>query len=208
MSKEQLRQLVNTSYDLLTKKVAYGGITTNNEAAFQLELGYILKTMGSLYEFLSNDLFRLEFETYLLLDQESIKSKSNKARVDIIIEYEHKGVKTTAAIELKYFKKENHREPNNRYDVFKDLSNLEQYKNSGIDQCYFILVTDHLHYVSQEKYSPDTSDFDFRNGSYYRAGNELVYRTDKPHGPPITLSNDYTFIWDSYDGFHFLKVEL
>ena len=54
-------------------------------------------------------------------------------------------------------KKENQREPNNRYAVFKDLSNLELYKKHNIDFCYFILATDLTHYYNQENYSSDTA---------------------------------------------------
>jgi hypothetical protein len=109
---------------------------------------------------------------------------------------------------LKFLKKENHREPNSRYDVFEDLSNLELYKQHNIDLCYFILATDHSHYVNQEIYSPDTSDFDFRNGKKYKAGTILKYKTVKPYGEDISLKQDYSFSWDTVEKYHFLKVKI
>ncbi len=173
-------EIIETAYKLLTQKLAHGGLTAKNGAAFQLELGYILKTLGALYEFKPADKFHLEFETYLNLNSQSIKSKSDRARVDILLTYRDDANSTSAAIELKFYKKENFREPNNRYDVFKDISNLELYKSHGVDICYLILATDHTHYVHKEQYSADTSDFDFRHNASYKAGSVLRYRTAKP----------------------------
>lgn len=166
-------EIIETAYKLLSQKLAYVGLTARNESAFQLELGYILKTLRQLYEFRLTDKFHLEYETYISLDEPSLKSESNKARVDLLLKYQDDDNSTQAAIELKFFKKANHREPNNRYDVFTDISNLEQYNKQGIALCYFILATDHSHYVKQEDYSKDTSDFDFRNGKKYKAGTIL-----------------------------------
>lgn len=201
-------EIVETAYRLLINKLAYGGIHAKNESSFQLELGYILKTLGQLYEFRAVDKFQLEFETYIQLSEQSIKSKSDRARIDLLINYRDDDNATKAAIELKFFKKENHREPNNRYDVFKDLSNLELYKENGIDLCYFFLSTDHSHYVSQESFSIDTADFDFRDGQAYKSGTLLQYRTEKPYGPDLKLNRDYKFKWDTVNDLYFLKVKI
>lgn len=201
-------EIIETGYKLLTHKLAYGGLTARNENAFQLEFGHILKTLGQLYEFRLVDKFHLEFETYVSLNGTSIKSKSERARVDLLIKYQDNHSETKAAIELKYFKKENHREPNNRYDVFKDISNLEMYKEHDIDLCYFILATDHAHYCFQESYSTDTADFDFRHDRQYKAGKVLQYKTAKPFGPDVTLKHDYTFKWDKINDLNFLKLKV
>lgn len=201
-------EIVETAYKLLTNKLAYGGLTARNESAFQLEFGHILKTLGQLYEFRLADKFHLDFETYIALNGTSIKSKSDRARVDLLLKYQDNDSSTTAAIELKFFKKENHREPNNRYDVFKDISNLEMYKNQGIDLCYFILATDHQHYCFQDKYSRDTADFDFRHNSIYKAGTTLKYKTQKPYGDDVSLNQDYCFKWDEIKDLYFLKVKV
>ncbi|ENX28282.1 MULTISPECIES: hypothetical protein [Acinetobacter] len=107
-------EIIETAYKLLTHKLAFGGLITHNESAFQLELGHILKTLGQLYEFRLSDKFHLEFETFLPLKTTSIKSQSERARIDILIRYQDGDHQTCAAIELKFFKKSNHREPNNR----------------------------------------------------------------------------------------------
>lgn len=193
---------------MLTHKLAFGGLIARNESSFQLEFGHILKTLGQLYEFKLEDKFYLEFETYISLDQTSFKSNSDRARIHLLLKYQDAKNTTTVAIELKFFKKENHREPNNRYDVFKDLANLELYKKHNIDTCYFILATDHGHYYNQENYSPDTADFDFRNGKSYQAGTVLNYNTDKPYGPAISLNQDYAFEWDKIGDLYFLKLRI
>jgi len=110
------------------------------------------------------------------------------------------------AIELKFFQKDNQREPNNRYDVYRDLQNLEDYVNSEqYDFGLFFMATDHLHYVNKEQYSADTADFDLRHSAIYKAGRSLEYRTAKPYGDPITLSNDYHFKWENIGGIYFMK---
>jgi len=141
---------------------------------------------------------------------EFVKSTSNKAKIDIWLSLEDSETREehACAIELKYFKKENQREPNNRYDVFKDLHNLENYGQFA--DCGFLLVaTDHSHYISKDKYSENTKDFDFRHGRSYKSGTELTYRTPKPHGPPIKLKGDYEFNWREVEsGLNFLLVSV
>lgn len=90
-------EIIETSYKLLTNKLANGGLTARNESAFQLEFGHILKTIGQLYEFRLEDKFHLEFETYIPLTTQSIKSKSDRARVDLLIKYQDQKSCTRAA---------------------------------------------------------------------------------------------------------------
>ena len=205
----RLDEIIDTSFRLLEMKIANGGIISKNEASFQLELGYILKVVGQLYEFQPNEKFHLELENYIDLKTTSIKSKSKKARVDIYLEFGNENQKIKSAIELKFLKKENHREPNNRYDIFKDISNLEAYKENGIDLCYFYISTDHSHYVNQEKYSTDTADFDFRDGAEYKKGKSLSYNTAKPYGDPIELKGNYKFKWTKpTENIYFMKLKI
>ncbi|MBT3168656.1 MAG: hypothetical protein HN952_04965 [Candidatus Cloacimonetes bacterium] len=207
--KKRLIEIIETSFRLLEMKIANGGIISNNEASFQLELGYILKVVGQLYEFQPNEKFHLELENYIDLKETSIKSKSKKARVDIYLEFGNENEKIKGAIELKFLKKRNHREPNNRYDIFKDISNLEAYKENGIDICFFYISTDHSHYVNQPDYSIDTSDFDFRDGSEYKKGKILNYNTKKSYGKPIELKGSYKFKWTKpSENIYFMKLEI
>ena len=212
MNKEEqvnlIEEIIELSYKILIRKLGNGSLIALNEAAFQLEFGHILKTIGNLYEFRLEDKFHLEFETIKTLKTKSIKSKSLRARIDLFIRYQNDESETKVAIELKFFKKANHREPNNRYDVFKDISNLESYKENEIDLCYFILATDHEHYCYQETYSKDTEDFDFRNGKKYNAGEILQYKTPIPYGKDIVLKNNYEFTWTTIQKLHFLKLKI
>ncbi len=213
---ERLGKIVEESYAILREKIRCNGIAVENEASFQLQYAYILKSLGELYEFSKDDNFLIELESNLKLKEPLIKSKSKNARIDIIISMENKDSKSKCAIELKFFKKSNHREPNNRYDVFLDLFNLEKYQENGIDTCYFILATNHEHYVNQDSYSEDTKDFDFREGRTYTAGTLLSYNTvenlelieEKGFRPNIELKNDYNFEWDRYENMNFLKIKL
>ena len=126
----------------------------------------------------------------------------------IYMEYKNPNLSVKTAIELKFFKRENYREPNNRYDVFQDIRNLEIYKNNDIDLCFFVLGTNHPHYFNAEQYSLDTSDFDFRQGSIYKKGTSLIYNTQKPYGAEIVLDSDYEFKWQEIGNFYFLKLEV
>lgn len=203
-----LTEIIESGYRLLTRKLAHVGLTARNESAFQLEYGHILKMLGQLYEFRLVDKFHLEFETWIPLTEKSLKSKSARARVDLLVKYKDDDSEVKAAIELKFFKRENHREPNNRYDVFQDIANLELYKRHGIDLCYFILATDHAHYYNQESYSPDTGDFDFRHQSTYVAGKPIQYKTPTPYGQDMSLQNTYTFLWNHIQDLYFLKLKV
>ncbi|MDX6384673.1 MAG: hypothetical protein QOK48_2246 [Blastocatellia bacterium] len=164
-----------------------------------------------MYEFAKPDLFSIELEKNVVItDGGFIKSKSEKARIDIFLRLENRvtGENTSCAIELKFFRRKNYREPNNRYDVFKDLSNLENYGDE-CDLRYFIIGTDHTHYVSQSSYSDGTGAFDFRDEKSYLAGTELVYKTLKPYGPALSLRNSYEFKWDMFDDkYYFMKLEV
>lgn len=215
---ERLQEIIDIGYEILSRQIAGGKISVQNEASLQLHFAYILKTIGELYQFSSDDLFTIELESRLLFSNQLIKSKSKSARIDIVLTLGDYMNFATAAIELKFFKQKNHREPNNRYDVFKDLHNLENYKKENIfDIAMFILATDHKHYVEKEDYSSFTSHFDFRNGSNYVAGTILSYDTEKPYGEPIILENNYSFLWNTItckfqkkkdDDLYFLKISV
>jgi hypothetical protein len=200
-----LEELIEQGFRIFANKLSHKGISSMTEYAFQFELGIILRTLGQLYEFKVEDKFHLDFENVLIVQNTETQKRS---RVDILITYSLNDETTRAAIELKFFKKANHREPNNRYDVFKDLYKLESYKRYGINLCYFLLITDHDHYVRQETYSADTSDFDFRHGKQYIANTILSYRTAKQYGGDITLINNYYFDWRSLSGLYFLKLKV
>ncbi len=209
MSVERLRKAFELTYECLRLKINGGRICVETEASLQLQFATMMKSVGELLEAGRGEYFSIELEKPVTHNDGVFeKSGSAKAKIDIYCAYTNvdTGDSSSCAIEMKFFKKANQREPNNRYDVFADLHNLENY-GPVADLCFMVVATDHEHYVSQESYSADTGDFDFRNGSKYKAGTAMTYRTRKPYGPPITLSNSYSFKWDrGAKGLHFLNL--
>lgn len=209
MYRDRLIEIVEFAYARLREKINGGRICVENEASLQLHLSSLLKSIGELYERSKNEVFSIELEKPVLLPGACFnKSGTCKAKIDIWLSFENSETKTkhSCAIELKYFKFANHREPNNRYDVFSDIQNLEAYGEFA-DLGFLIVATDHHHYVNQDSYSRDTADFDFRHGKSYNAGTALNYNTAKPYGHPIVLGNSYSFNWDEFSGgIHFLKL--
>lgn len=208
---QRINKIVSVAYERLCGKITGQRIQVANEASLQLQFASIIKTIGELYEESPSERFNIELEKNVTLTGGKFaKSGTEKAKIDIWISLSdaQSGERHACAIELKYFKRANHREPNNRYDVFKDLQNLEHY-GEFVDVGFLLVATDHPHYINQEEYSSDTKDFDFRHGKKYKAGTEMVYRTEKPHGAPIMLCNDYTFKWQTVEsGLSFLFVSV
>ena len=144
---ERINQIAEVAYDRLCGKVTGQRIEVANEASLQLQRASILKTLGELYEESPSERFNIELEKSVTLESgEFVKSGTDKAKIDIWFSLEDlsSAERHSCAIELKYFKKANQREPNNRYDVFKDLHNLERYGNF-VDIGCLLVATDHSH---------------------------------------------------------------
>ncbi|MGU3473179.1 hypothetical protein ACLBWT_18775 [Paenibacillus sp. D51F] len=207
---ERLRLITDQAIDIFMSQMASGRLKITSERSVQLQLGSILKTLGELMCVYSEELFVVDMEVPFTYSSLLAKSNTKKALIDIVIQIKNvidskKTVK--CCIELKHFKKENHREPNNRYDAVADLKNLEAYIDTG--HCNigrFLLITDHLHYV-QHKYSLDTADFNVSHGHTLRAGATLVYHTGK-YGDPIALGRDHTFDWKKAGAYYYLLHDI
>lgn len=211
MYQTRLKEIIDLSFKSVFEKINGGIITVDNEASLQLHLSSIIKNIGDLYIYKKEEIFSIELEKSVVLSTGTfVKSNSSKAKIDIFLSIENVLTKElhNCAIELKFFKKVNHREPNNRYDVFKDISNLESYGEfctNGV----LLVATDHEHYISQTNYSDDTGDFDFRDGSKYLPGTQLTYKTPKPYGDPILLSGKYDFSWSkAAKGISFMILDI
>lgn len=209
MPDDRLIRVFDLAYECLRRKINGGRIRVENEASLQLQFSAILKSVGELLEVERDEFFSIELEKPVaLLDGSFGKSGSSKAKIDIWFAYTNASTNTvrSCAVEMKFFKKQNHREPNNRYDVFADIHNLESYGHHA-EQCFMVVGTDHDHYVNQAEYAEATKDFDFREGREYVAGTAATYRTTKGYGEPITLRGSYEFNWDQASGgLHFLSV--
>lgn len=210
--KELLMKIIESSFEILLAQINHGRIIIENEIDLQLHFSYLLKDMGELHQFSLEDVFTIRLEVPFSSKVPLIKSNSERAKIDIMLSLtDRTGLNNPVkcAIELKYFKAANNREPNSRYDAFADLKNLETYIEEGIvDFGVFLLGTDHEHYVNRPRYSINTADFDMRDGSSYKAKKVLVYNTEKPYGNNIELKNDYDFEWTEIDEKWFLMVEI
>ena len=188
MSLGRLRNIVNLAVPTLFRQISGGRVRCESEATLQLHLGRIISTAADLEIISERETFSIELE-------KPLRSNGGKrGRIDVWFRLtDDEAREWRCAIELKFFKRENHREPNNRYDVFKDIARLEQCADVA-DIGFMLVATDHRHYVDQGGYSSDTSDFDFRHERQYGAGTTLTYKTGA-YGPPITLAGSYAFRW-------------
>ena len=209
--KDRLTRTFELAYECLRERINGGRLKIENEASLQLQFGAIIKEVGELMVWKAEEFFEIELEKPVKLTSGAFgKSGSKNAKIDLYFAFQDAvtGESTSCGVELKFFKRVNHREPNNRYDVFSDIHNLENYGQVA-DCCYMVVATDHEHYISQEQFSAATADFDFRDGAKYEAGRVLEYRTASPYGDPIHLSGSYTFSWDRVaGGVSFLKLEV
>lgn len=211
MHDDRLIRVFDLSYECLRRKINGGRIRVENESSLQLQFAAILKSVGELLEVERDEFFSIELEKpVVLLEGAFGKSGSSKAKIDILFSYTNASTKTvrSCAVEMKFFKQQNHREPNNRYDVFADLHNLENYGHIA-ELCFMVVGTDHDHYVNQPEYSYATGQFDFREGRKFLGGTTAIYQTANPYGAPITLRGSYEFTWDqAAGGLHFLRVRV
>jgi hypothetical protein len=203
MSAERLREIVRASVPRLFAQIHGGRIVCESEATLQLHLGRIIATVADLEIASVRETFAIELEKPLK------SGRAKRGRIDIWFKLTTDAdVEWRCAIELKFFKKINQREPNNRYDVFKDIARLEHCADVA-DVGFMLVASDHAHYINHSAYSSDTLDFDMRHGKTYAAGTPLTYRTTVPYGPPITLAHDYLFEWNkATESLRYLLLEV
>ena len=197
---ERIRRIVKDAAAKLVAQIRGGRVQCESEATLQLHLGRIIANIADLESVHADEAFSIELEKPV--------EGERRGRLDVWFRLIDAGREEwRCAVELKFFKKKNQREPNNRYDVFKDIARLE--KGGDVADIAFMLVaTDHKHYVNQKKYKPTAVDFDFRHKKSYQAGSELVYNGDYGDGH-ITLAEDYRFEWTDVDtALPYLLVEI
>nr|WP_154892429.1 hypothetical protein [Paenibacillus xylanexedens] len=202
-----LEHIITTSRDILMGQIDYYKIEINNEADLQLNFSYILKSVGDLFKFGIDHHLKINLETPFRSNNILSKSGSNKSKIDVTLEwYGSTNQVITCAIELKYFLTNKIRESHNRYSVFCDLKNLEEYVQHSREfkMGYFLLGTNDTYYVNQKSYSKNAKDFDFRHNSQYKADTKLTYITRKREEKTINLINDYHFSWQKVNGYYFL----
>ena len=206
--KERLTEIVDISYRVLCNKIVSQSINIPNEASLQLQLGVILKQVGQLYEFSTEDRFIIQLEDVQDINATQ-KSKNGKARCDIMLTLENGVDKSTVAIELKHFKKASKNSSSetitdNRFSIWCDLENLENYKEV-FSQKNQELIGYEILYTNNPNYANPGST------SYVKLGHGIVMNPGEyeSNGRKVTLRNEYTFNWDIYpDDNCFLKIKV
>ncbi|AMK26455.1 hypothetical protein K426_27780 (plasmid) [Sphingobium sp. TKS] len=126
MSIGRLREIVQIAVPRLFAQIHGGRIACESEATLQLHLGRIIATVADLAIVAPRETFAIELEKPLT------GGRTKRGRMDIWFKLtSDTDVEWRCAIELKFFKRANQREPNNRYDVFKDIARLEQCSDTG-----------------------------------------------------------------------------
>ncbi|MNW45036.1 hypothetical protein D3C74_222880 [compost metagenome] len=214
---DMLKQIILTSRDILFGQIAHYKVEINNEADLQLHFSYILKSVGELFKFGIDHHLKIHLETPFVTKKILSKSESNRSKIDIVLEwFGSTSTVVSCAIELKYFLAEGLREPQNRYAVFCDLANLEEYVQNSWDpkgdilnyysfqMGYFLLGTDNPHYVNKKFYKDTTKDFDFRHNTTYTAGTELKYHAKNNTIKSVKLSKNYHFLWQKVSHYYYM----
>jgi hypothetical protein len=193
MPVEDCQRLVNRALDRLIGQLNGEQFGEINEATLQHHLALNMHLDAIFGERLNLD---MTLEKKVRRAEGLFPKKDSKtASIDLFFQLEDCGAR--CAIEMKCFHRVNHREPNNRYDAYADIANLEVYLEEHADVGALVVVTDHPHYfdVGFRAHTQKTGDFSLREGHHYDAGRVLSYRTDDPHGPDIVLRQSYEFRW-------------
>ena len=197
--RERLEMIVDESYRIMCNKIATDEFTIPNEASMQLQLGLILKQLGKLYEFSSQEHFYVEFESVQEISQ-TAKSKNGKGRCDINLTFTSRDITEVVAIELKFLKKDkNEAVTDSKFSVYCDIENLENYqKNNPNLLCYEIVYTNNPNYTLVK----DTK-MCIGSGAVLLPGKYSYTQNRK-----ITLCKEHHLQWDVYNNKHcFLKVK-
>lgn len=197
MTVDQCTAAVERAIDRLIEKMNAGAFGEMNEATLQHHLALYLH-LDALRRDQVNINMTIEKKVRRAGQLRFPKKESLTASIDVFFEQEDE---TRCAIELKCFHAANQREPNNRYDAYADLANLETYLQEHANVGYLVLITDHRHYFDPafREHRAETGDFCIRPDHRYVAGTELIYRKDRPYGPPIILNSNYRFDWRNAD---------
>ncbi len=184
-------RLFHAALDRVTAQVNSGEFGDFNEATIQHHLAMAIH----LRALELGEPFSIALEKRVIRANGNAFPKKQSAKADIDICFTLGEDRTRCAIELKVYKRLNQREPNNRYDAYADLANLETYLGEHCDVGFFVLLTDHPHYYDPnfKAMSPATADFSLRHGHRYDAGRELTYRTANPYGPGLVLERNLQF---------------
>ena len=194
--REDLRDIVRLATKLLARRIAGRSVVADVEASLQLQLASIVQGLGQWYEFAPADCFVVQLEGAIPVGGPAPKGRTDSPRVDILLALGSGQFFATCAIEIKYLKRRNARQPLNRYDVFCDLANLELYRQKHVDETYLYVVTDDPDYMNTVP-GGAAKDFSLRDGCTIAGGTPLSYRGRKRTCREITLSQSYVLSWQA-----------
>ena len=127
----RLEFIISQAWAILFAKIVEGTQPINKEASLQLQLAKLMQEIGAAYCIYPNELFVVELETGL-----------GRKSIDITCSLGN----TTAAIELKCFRKQSNRAKDlDMYDALKDIQRLDNYDE--YEQKYFICIADSSYYA-------------------------------------------------------------
>ena len=197
--KERLKKIVAVAYDILGNKIANGSVIVHNEASLQLQFGMILKTIVQLYEYAPTDRLAVMLETPKNVT--TTKSTNGKARCDIEITLsDGNGNQCTAYIELKYLKKDkNAAITDERFSVWTDVENVENYIGNSQNIGFVIVYTDNVNHTLAKN-----TKFCIGTGKNIHAGTH-PYTQNRS----LNIKNNYAPNWDNLTQEQFLlKIEI
>lgn len=184
---ERMEKIVQTSYDLLCKKIVGGIYTIENEASLQLLFGEVLLDVGRLHTYSRDEYFTVGRE----YKYSKVPTSKNNIDTfcDISLKLKSGNEECSAAIEMKYLKKsKNEATTDNRFSVLQDIENLEHYPTSiG----FMLVYTDNPNYTN-----PKTQSY-LKIGHNNTIGDGTVYQTGNKHQKDVLIKGNYTFHWNT-----------
>jgi hypothetical protein len=180
---QRLRRALDTSWDILSQRIATGRVTINKEASLQLHYSAILFSYGELLCIDPRETFSIELE-----------SAAQRQSIDITCALD--GVR--AAVELKCFRKQsNLAVDTDMYDVLRDLQRLISYSDFAVRK--FICLTDNPYYAAAA-HAGHAGSVTIRDGTFYPAGTQITPSwagtwKSRSRDAPITLAKAVKLDW-------------
>lgn len=213
--KERLRDIVYLSFSMLRQKIAGKEISATNEASLQHQFSVILKQVGELYLFASQDRLDIELERDIELNEPTNKSPKKSARCDIWLTMRSSdgASSSSAAIEIKYFKRGNFKKgveatTDNRFALLFDLENLEEYRRTLEDDnllCYEVVYTNNPNYANEKSTKSNADEYMVKLApTIQQKANRTIQRRTNTRGvitinQVVDLDHEYKADWISYD---------
>ncbi|HEV7402280.1 MAG TPA: hypothetical protein VGO11_05105 [Chthoniobacteraceae bacterium] len=180
---QRLRRALDTSWDILSQRIATGRITINKEASLQLHYASILHSYGELLCTDPGETFSIELESAL-----------DRCSIDITCALDG----LTAAVELKCFRKQSNRPADtDMYDVLLDVQRLISYPGFAVRK--FICLTDDPYYVTGA-HSGHAGTVTIKDGTFYPAGTIITPSwagtwKSQARDAPISLARPVKLEW-------------